>query len=390
MNKKYEYIQGDDLRPRPRRIEDDYFYIPKENIEIPLYLSTPSPEMAEKIAKAKERMEYLKETTLNERPEFFHDLQKISIDIIHDVPEGWNLFSDPTEEEILDLMRSIESVGLLNPIYVIQNSDGEYIMLIGRFRHMAYLNLYEITGLEKYKYIPAYVIQEDEVDELYLRNMVFESNFKFRNISKFNLIKTLIQNYEVMRRTKKYRNEKNVAMELSKQFEISETSVFNYLRVRSLCDSGLHFLYTGRIKLKAALYLTRVSKNLQEDILEHFGVESVNAIFRLKLLTAKDNIKLEELKKQINVVNNLTPEKTRITLEVHRTLLNSLIDLLLAFKRAEAAEYAGKATIGKFSNVFNIKCNKEDMGFYLEKGVINEVSLNKLLAVSIQEMAKVK
>ena len=30
------------------------------------------------------------------------------------------------------------------------------------------------------------------------------------------------------------------------------------------------------------------------------------------------------------------------------------------------------------------------MGLYLEKGVINEVSLNKLFAVSIQEMAKVK
>ena len=342
---KYELIQGDDLRPRPRRIEDDYFYIPKEEIEIPLYLSNPSPEMAVKIAEAHKRMEYLKVTTLNEKPELFHNLQKINIEIIHDIPEGWNLFSDPTEEEILDLMRSIESVGLINPIYVVQNSSGHYYMLIGRFRHIAYLNLYKISNLEKYKYIPAYVINEDDVDELYLRNMIFESNFQFRNISKFNLIQTLIQNYEIMRRTKKYKNEKNIAMELSEQFEISETSVFNYLKVRSLCDSGLHYLYTERIKLKAALYLTRVSKELQEGILEHFGVEAVNAIFRLKLLTSNDNISLDELKKRINTVNKMTPEKTKITLEIHRTLINSLIDLLLSFKRAEAAEYAGKTTV---------------------------------------------
>ena len=384
-----EGIYGEDLRPICR-MKKNAFNITKEKIQIAPDRYTLSPEVQQKLIEARERIAFLRETTVNEKPEFFENLERINIDLINDTPPGWNLFDDPSDDEVLDLMRSIEAVGLIHPIHLMLNESGQYFVICGRFRLQAYLNLYEITGNDKYKDIPAYIIKENDVDELYIRNLIFESNIKFRTLSKFNMIQVLIQNYEIMRRMKRYRNEKNVAMELSKQFEMSESTVFNYLKVRKLCDSGLTLLYDARISLKAALYLTRVSKELQEDILEHFGANAVNAIFRLKLLVNKDNIRLEELKEKIKMVDKLTPEKTRISLEVHREMLNSLIELLLNFKRMEAAERAGKYTQGKFKDVFKFSCNKEDMGFYLEKGLINGVSLNKLLSASIQDMVKVK
>jgi len=376
---------GLDLRPK---IKLDN--VTCESIEIPEYLGTPSPEMAIKLAEIEKRKDYLRETSLNEKPEFFENLERVHVESILDTPDGWNLFDEPTDAEVMDLMRSIESVGLIFPIHVLLNDAGVYSVIIGRFRLKAYRNLFKITKSDKYMRIPAYVIKESDVDELFLRNMIFESNFKFRTISKFNLIQTLIANYEIMRKTKANRRGKNVAMELAKQFEVSESTVFDYLKVKKLCDSGLYYLYEGKINLKAAVYLARVSKDLQEDIIKHFGVESVNAIFRLKLLTAKDNVSLDELKKRINQVNDLTPEKTRITIEVHRALLNALIDLLIMFKKREAAEYAGKTTVGKFNNVFKIKCNMEDMGYYLEKGIVNKASINKLLASNIKEMANIR
>ena len=381
-------IYGEDLRPICR-MKDNAFNITKEEIQIPANRYTLSPEVETKLAEANKRLTHLRETTVNEKPEFFHNLQRIDIVLINDTPPGWNLFDDPTDDEVIDLMRSIEAVGLIHPIHVMLTESGQYVVICGRFRLQAYINLYEITGLDLYKRIPAYIVKESEVDELYIRNLIFESNIQFRTISKFNMIQVLIENYEVMRRLKNYRNEKNIAMELAQQFEISESTVFNYLKVRKLCDSGLNLLYDGRISLKAALYLTRVSKELQEDILKHYGVDGVNVIFRLKLLVSKNNIDLETLKEKIKIVDNLTPEKTKITLEVHRAMLSSLIELLLVFKREEATEHAGKSTRGKFKDVFKFSCNKEDMSFYLEKGMINKVSLNKLLATSIQEMANI-
>jgi ParB family chromosome partitioning protein len=342
-----------------------------------------------KIAEAQNKMEILKATSVNEKPNFYDNLQMIPTSIIEDIPEGWNLFDTPTDAEIMDLMRSIDSVGLINPIHVMLNSSGVYCVIIGRFRHLAYINLLNLTKNKKYEKIPAYVINQDDVDELYIRNIIFESNFKFRSISKFNLIQTMIQNYEIMRRTKQFRNELNVAMELSKKFEVAESTVFDYLKVRKLCDTGLHHLYNGNINLKAACYLTRVPKDLQEDIIREFGVESVNAIFRLKLLVANEKITLEKLKKQIEVVNNMTPDKTRLTIEVQRELLSALIELLLEFKRFEAGNQAGKMQ-GKFKNVFNFKCNMSDMKYYLDKSLIDKVSLNKLLAQTITEMANIK
>ena len=85
----------------------------------------------------------------------------------------------------------------------------------------------------------------------------------------------------------------------------------------------------------------------------------------------------------------MTPDKTRLTIVVQRELLSALIELLLEFKRFEAGNQAGKMH-GKFKNVFNFKCNMEEMKFYLEKGIINETSLKKLLASTITDMANIK
>ena len=375
---------GEDLRPKIK-LEN----VACEDIDVSSVRSNITPEIADRIAEAQRKKEILKTTSVNEKPNFYDNLQMIPTSIIEDIPDGWNLFDTPSDAEIMDLMRSIDSVGLINPIHVMLNSSGVYCVIIGRFRLLAYMNLLNITKNKIYEKVPAYVINEDDVDELYIRNMIFESNFKFRSISKFNLIQTMIQNYNVMRRTKEYRNQLNVAMELSKQFEVAESTIFDYLKIRKLCDTGLYHLYNGNINLKAACYLTRVSKELQEDIIREFGVESVNAIFRLKLLVTDEKITLEKLKKQIEVVNNMTPNKTRLTIEVQRELLSALIELLLQFKRFEAASQAGKMR-GKFKNVFNFKCNMEDMKFYLEKGTINEISLKKLLASTITEMANIK
>jgi len=113
--------------------------------------------------------------------------------------------------EQYDLMRSIENVGLINPIYCTVDNAGNYSVIIGRVRVIAYCNLYEKYGKSlKYKYIPSYVIPFDEIDELYMRSMIIESNILFRKISKFNKIRSLIENYQIMKEMKQFRGEKNI------------------------------------------------------------------------------------------------------------------------------------------------------------------------------------
>ena len=260
MKKRYNseerIILGEDLRP-DYRLKNDPTRITVE--EIPL---NHPPELLKEWAERDRNILIRRSKILNEKPDFFNNFQKIDIDIINDDFSAWNLFEWPSKMEQVDLMRSINNVGLIHPIYVTIDRNGRYSVIIGRCRLIAYCNLFEKTGLEKYRYIPCFVIPYEEVDELFIRSMMIESNICFRRISKGNMIRSLLENYEIMKKTKKFRNEKNIGMELSKQFNISESTVFNYLRVKNLCDPGLTMLYDEEISMQVATYLTKVPKGM--------------------------------------------------------------------------------------------------------------------------------
>ncbi|MCL2321170.1 MAG: hypothetical protein FWC47_03590, partial [Oscillospiraceae bacterium] len=280
--------------------------------------------------------------------------------------------------------------GLINPIYVTLDKTGRYNVIVGRCRLWAFCNLWKATSLDRYRFIPCYVIPYEDVDELYIRSLMIESNICFRKISKGNMIKALLENHTIMKLGKQFRNESNLGTELSKLFKISESTVFNFLKVRNLCNPAQTLLYDDEINIQVATYLARVSKEKQEKILEAFGKEGVKAIFKLKLLTKDENITIEQLQKEINRVKSLVPEKTKITIEVSKKLLNPLMQHLLDFKRNKATEQAGRMQ-GKFKDVFSVRFNEKDLGYYKGiKGIIDETVLKKLLSKNMMDMSKIK
>jgi len=332
----------------------------------------------------------LRAQSINEKPCFHNNLQMVNVEEIQDSFSDWNHFDLPDQMEQYDLMRSIENVGLLNPIYCTIDKDGRYSVIIGRVRLIAYCNLYEQTGFsDKYKYIPTYVIPLDEIDELQIRTMMIESNICFRKISKFNMIRALIENYQIMKESKKYRNEKNVGMEIAKLFNVSEATTFNFLKTRDLCNTGLALLYDEKITLQIATYLAKVPKETQEKILEVYGVEGVKAIHRLKLLTGKKDITMEDLEKLLKRIEKMEPYMTTISITVCSLLLDTFLKHLLSFKE-KCAKVRASVFSGRFNNVFKTKFNMAQIGYYLEAGKLSEVTINKLLAISIKKMEAIK
>ncbi len=325
------------------------------------------------------------EKNFNKGVNLHENLENVDIKLIHDTPKGWNPFNPPTEIETLDLMRSIENVGLIYPIYVTKDKFGKYTLICGRCRLTAYANLFNITNSPRYQSIPCYILPAEEVDELFLRTLIVESNIGFRFISKFNLIQSLIINYDIMKKTKLYRNEKNIGMELAKTFNMSESSVFNFLRVKSLCDEVLDLLFEKKITLKAAIYLARVSKETQKNILERIGAEAVNVIFRLKLLTSRDYSSIEKLEERIKATQNIIPPKTKIIIEMQRELVNPLFKLLAKFKKDEASAFIYNT---KFNYIFNIKYDGETMDYYVNEGMIDKNLLRKINAKTMTELMK--
>ncbi len=78
------------------------------------------------------------------------------------------------DPEIDELKASIREIGLSNPIRVQETEEG-YELIQGYRRLTAYGELYDDTGEEKYKYIPAgLVVRSERIDKLY-RRMVDEN-----------------------------------------------------------------------------------------------------------------------------------------------------------------------------------------------------------------------
>ncbi|MCL2323645.1 MAG: ParB N-terminal domain-containing protein [Oscillospiraceae bacterium] len=379
--KEERVILGDDLRPN-YRLKTDHTRILAEDIPL-----NHSAEFIEEMRKHDNDVLIRRSKIFNERPEFFNKVQMIDIDIINDDFAPWNLFEWPTKMEQVDLIRSIENVGLIYPIYVTVDKFGRYNVIIGRCRLLAYCDIYQKKFLEEYRYIPCYVIPFEEVDELFIRSMMIESNISFRKISKGNMVRALLENYEIMKKTKIYRNSQNIGMELSKQFKICESTVFNYLKVKSLCEPAQTLLYDDEITMQVATYLTKVPKDIQERILETCGKEGVKAIFRLKLLTNKEDITVEQLEKDIKRVNEILPQKTKITIEVSKALLSPMMQHLLDFKRDKAATVASRMQ-GKFKDVYNVRFNDKDLGYF--KGSIDKTVFKKLMSKTLMDMANIK
>ena len=128
-------VLGEDLRP-DYRFKNDPIKITEEEIQL-----NHSSETLKKWAEEERNILIRREKVINEKPEFFNNLQKVDIDIIHDDFAPWNLFEWPTDMEEVDLARSIENVGLLNPIYVTLDKNGRYNVIIGRCRLLAFCNL---------------------------------------------------------------------------------------------------------------------------------------------------------------------------------------------------------------------------------------------------------
>ncbi|MCL2320543.1 MAG: ParB/RepB/Spo0J family partition protein [Oscillospiraceae bacterium] len=365
---------GTDLRPMVYLKNDD-IKITETKIDI-----GSTPDDLKKWAAHERNATLMREKNFKDGANYFDTLQKLDIELIQDVPSGWNLFDPPKKHELADLIRSIASVGLIYPIYVLQHTSGVYSVICGRSRLLAFTNLFQATGLDKYRFIPSYIIKESETDELFVRTMIIESNLRFRSISKLNLIQSLITIYEVMQKNKVFRGESNVAVEVAKTFEVSETTVFNYLKVRGLCEEALTLLYEDRLKLKAALYLTKVSKETQKNILEKFGTAGVNKVYKLKLITKEGNISLEELEEKIEELKTYTPSKTKIILEVDRRFVNPLLEYLLNFKKEHINPFANKNTRGVTTSVFRVRYDAEAMGLYVKQNIIDEITLKKLVS----------
>ncbi|MCL2321867.1 MAG: ParB/Srx family N-terminal domain-containing protein, partial [Oscillospiraceae bacterium] len=283
MGINMESGEGEDLFPTAR-VKSDPVKIKTEIINI-----SHTPEESEKYRQIEIDMMKKNINNFKDGVDVFKNFQRVDIFKMTPCANNWNYFNLPNDSQFITLMSSIEQLGVLQPLILLRDNDSSdiYEILIGNSRHLALVSLYENSQHdEKFRFAPAFILNREEVGEYFIRAMILDSNFSYRDIDQTVLIKALIERYTILKKSKNYRSESNIAETLSNEFLMSRSTVFNYLCLNKLCEEVMVLLLEKRIKLQSARYLARVNHQTQRMILEKYGIENINILHRVEFLTA--------------------------------------------------------------------------------------------------------
>jgi len=224
----------------------------------------------------------------------------IDTDILEEAPPEWNRFRPLSNSKYQILKDTIETQGLMHPIYVWEY-NGKYIIISGHNRVRAYKDLFEKTKEQKYKEIPAQIEKVEDIDEERARVLVGIGNVQ----------RAVSANEEFMVYDEFFKFNKN---------RLGITSAMeNYEKIERETGKSLS-------TIRRVLALDRIINEIRDMI---GGKNSISVSSAHKLTGFSENKQrwlYDEFKDQLNTksVNKLSSDMTRDEI---RNLFNNLSEL---------------------------------------------------------------
>ncbi|MCL2323910.1 MAG: ParB N-terminal domain-containing protein [Oscillospiraceae bacterium] len=322
----------------------------------------------------------LREKDFSEGIDIFKNFQYLDIDLLNQDERGWNYFERPNVLQHLDLMASIQNLGVFSPLIVNKNFEGKYIVICGQSRVNALKDLFKNTKNERFKYAPCFII-EGKIDEYYVRSLIIDSNLTYRSVRRETLLKAIFERAELLKRTKKFKNELNVAQTIADEFGLSKGTINNYLTMKKLCPEAMTLVSKKELNMDSAKKLAKFEQEDQLYILEHTSLKNLNDQFKAKVLT-KDIDLAKPVQKQIDekieTLDTKVPNMTTVKVEVAKDRLVKFLNLVIEFKKEELAGFS-KLTDRKYiKKTINVTVNETHMEHFVSNGIIDKALINRV------------
>lgn len=256
-------------------------------------------------------------------------IRKIDLSLIKPNPNQPRKIFD--EEKLQELSESIKEHGLLQPIVVIENSDGTFTLIAGERR----LRAHKLANLEQIK---AIVVDEDE---LKLRELALIENIQRDDL---NIIELAFCYAQLL-------NEHNITHEeLSKKVFKSRTSITNTLRLLQLSAYVQQAIASDKISAGHGKIMLGLTVDEQKMVCDSIVGQKLSVRETEKLVK---EIKEKDLEK---------PKKEKITTTFNFSSLNGLVGQLkennLKVKLEKnyfKIEFNSQEDIEKISSYFNLQ-----------------------------------
>ncbi len=256
-------------------------------------------------------------------------IRKIDVSLVKPNPNQPRKIFD--EEKLHELSESIKEHGLLQPIVVIENTDGTFTLIAGERR----LRAHKLANLEQIK---AIVVDEDE---LKLRELALIENIQRDDL---NIIELAFCYAQLL-------NEHNITHEeLSKKVFKSRTSITNTLRLLQLSPYVQQALASDKITAGHAKIMLGLSVDEQKMVCD--------SIIGQKLSVRET----EKLVKELKEKDVKKPKKEKNTTNLNFASLSGLVGQLkennLKVKLEKnyfKIEFNSQEDIDKISSYFNLQ-----------------------------------
>ena len=238
----------------------------------------------------------------------------IPIDAIDDFPD--HPFQVRDDEEMAQLVRSIDNNGVLNPIIVRQNGE-RYELIAGHRRRHACRTL----GIKTIPAIVRELSREEAVVEMVDSNLqrehILPSEKAFAYKMKMDAIKSQGQRTDL---TSRPMGEKLLSVEeIANDAEDSARQVHRYIRLTELIPELLTMVDEGKIAFRPAVELSYLTRDEQGDLLETIESEdctpSLAQAIRMKNLSKDGKLDMDTIFAIMTEQKPNQKEKLKIPME---------------------------------------------------------------------------
>lgn len=213
----------------------------------------------------------------------------VDISKLYESPADWNFFKKVNIEKMAELKQSIRDNDLLYPIQVwninksimyqddntyIDNyhlTGNDYMILAGHNRTLAYMELYEETGDEKYLKIPAFIYAPNELTIQLAKNIIVDTNYVQRKLTQEEIVKSVLWKYANYDDSQEGNKKDNIA----KSMNLPPTTSFRYYKIGLLAYPIQKLIYNKAISADYAIKLGNYSEQLQLSIADKLTNEKL-------------------------------------------------------------------------------------------------------------------
>ena len=194
--------------------------------------------------------------------------EEVDIRKCFQAPAEINKFDPVRPEKRLEIKLSIIECGVIQPLHLWEQEDGKFMVLAGNNRLDILNELYEETGDEKYLKAPAviYPYLKLKDDESMIEQIVFETNLLGRE-KLTRREQNAIAVYEMKKfKRQKTQDGKNIG-ELCKELGMEKSRLYEIWKMeKCVIPEILEFYYTGELKHKTLVRISKLNEELQEYI----------------------------------------------------------------------------------------------------------------------------